>query len=59
MCTADPRTGNMGCIKEPMSNGVGHHVIDKMAVRFLDKGHQFYCDNFFSSVKLATELLGK
>ena len=37
-CAADPRTGYMleydvylGCIKDPMTNGVGHHVITKWA----------------------------
>ena len=65
-CATDPRTGYMleydvylGRVKEPMSNGVGHHVISKMAARFWDKGHHLYYDNFFSSVKLASELLGE
>ena len=65
-CAADPRTGYMleydvylGRIKEPMTNGVGHHVINKMGARFLDKGHHLYFDNFFSSVKLAADLLEK
>ena len=49
----------LGRVKEPMSNGVGHHVISKMAARFWDKGHHLYYDNFFSSVKLASELLGE
>ena len=47
----------LGHVKEPMANGVGHHVICKMAARFLDKGHHLYYDNFFSSVKLATEFV--
>ena len=42
-----------------MTNGVGHHVINKMGARFLDKGHHLYFDNFFSSVKLAADLLEK
>ena len=57
-CAADPRTGYMleydaylGCIKDPMTNGGGHHDINKMGTRFLDKGHHLYFDNFFSSVK--------
>lgn len=37
----------LGHVKEPMPNGVGHHVINKMAERFLDKGHHLYYDNFF------------
>ena len=49
----------LGRIKEPMPNGVGHHVINKMAARFLDKGHLLYYDNFFSSVKPASNLLEK
>ena len=65
-CAADPRTGYMleydaylGCIKDPMTNGGGHHVINKMGTRFLDKGHHLYFDNFFSSVKHCSWPTGK
>ena len=49
----------MGRIKELMTYGVGHHVINKMGAHFLDKGHHLYFDNFFNSVKLAADLLEK
>ena len=65
-CAADPRTGYMleydaylGWIKDPMTNGGGHHVINKMGTRFLDKGHHLYFDNFFSSVKHCSWPTGK
>ena len=65
-CAADPRTGYMleydvylGHIKEPMTNGVGHHVINKMGACFLDKGHHLYFDNFFQFCKTCSWPTGK
>lgn len=40
-----------------MPNGLGYHVIWKLGQPFLRKKHHFYFDNFFSSVKLASDLL--
>ena len=63
-CTADPANGYMldidvytGKQNTPMPNGVGHHVVMKMATDFLDKNHHLYYDNYFASVKLAEDLL--
>ena len=65
-CAADPRTGYMleydgyvGCIKEPMTNGAGHHVINKMGACFLDKGHHLCFDNFFQFFKTCSWPTGK
>ena len=63
-CIADPRNGYMcnfqfytGKVHDPMPHGIGHHVIFKVGSPYLDKGHHFYFDNYFSSVKLAEDLL--
>ena len=42
-----------------MPHGLGHHVIMKMADRFLERGHHLFFDNYFSSVKLGQDLEGK
>ena len=62
-CSADPASGflldfdpYLGKIHDPMPHGLGHHVIMKMASRFLDKGHHLYFDNYFFSVRLAQDL---
>ena len=39
-----------------MPHGLGHHVIMKMADRFLERGHHLFFDNYFSSVKLGQNL---
>ena len=63
-CLADPSNGYMmdidvytGKINTPMPDGVGHHVVMKMAGDYLDRHHQLYFDNFFAGVKLAEDLL--
>lgn len=62
-CTADPRSGYMldfsvylGRVEAPTPHGMGHHVIMKMADRFLGHAHHIFFDNFFSSVQLAQDL---
>ena len=62
-CAADPRSGYMlefdiylGRVLAPMPHGLGHHVIMKMADRFLERGHHLFFDNYFSSVKLGQDL---
>ena len=63
-CIADPSNGYMldvdvytGKSTTPMPDGLGHHVVMKMAEDYLDKHHQLYFDNYFASVKLAEDLL--
>lgn len=46
----------LGRVAEPIPNGLGYHVIMKMAERFLDTGRHLFFDNFFSSVKLGQDL---
>ena len=65
-CAADPRSGYMlefdiyvGHVLALMPHGLGHHVIMKMADRFLERGHHLFFDNCFSSVKLGQDLEGK
>ena len=62
-CAADPSTGYMlnfdvylGRVMDPMPYGLGYHVVMKLGEEFLDKGHHFYFDNYFSSVNLAKKL---
>ena len=40
-----------------MPNGLGYSVIQKLGQPYLHKNHHFYFDNYFSSVKLAHDLL--
>ena len=46
-------------LKEPMPEGVGHHVVLNTAVDYLDKSHCIFFDNYFASVKLAEECLAR
>ncbi|KAK7108475.1 hypothetical protein V1264_016211 [Littorina saxatilis] len=62
-CSADPDTGYLldfdvytGKSQTGMKGGLGHHVMT-VGKRFLEKGHHFYHDNFFTSIQLADELL--
>ena len=62
-CACDPRTGYLlkfdvylGRIRDPMPHRVGHHVVTKVASRFLEKGHHMNYNNYFSSVKLTKDL---
>ena len=45
----------LGRVTEPIPNGLGYHVIMKMAERFLETGRHFF-DNLFSLVKLGQDL---
>ncbi|XP_059158381.1 piggyBac transposable element-derived protein 4-like [Physella acuta] len=63
-CAADPHSGYlynfdvyMGKSNVKMPNGLSYHVVFKMGEPFLDKYHHFYYDNYFTSVKLAEDLL--
>ncbi|XP_005091401.1 piggyBac transposable element-derived protein 4 [Aplysia californica] len=65
-CVAEAETGYMlnfrfytGKINEPMTDGVGHHVVMNCAADYLGKYHCIYFDNYFSSVRLAEDLLKK
>lgn len=40
-----------------LPHGLGHHVVTNISQQFLHKNHCFYFDNFFSSIKLAEDLL--
>ena len=46
----------LGRVAEPIPNGLGYHVIMKMAERFLETGRHLFFDNLFSSVKLGQDL---
>lgn len=41
----------------PRPHGTGYHIITKLGQPFLNLNHHFYYDRFFSSVKLAEDLL--
>ena len=62
-CAADPRTGYLLDFflytgKGKLGpNGLGYDVITTLGDRFNNRGHHFFFDNFFSSVKLAKDLL--
>lgn len=64
-CLADSATGYLVSFyfytgKEEgltMPNGLGYSVVWSLAQHFLHKFHHLYFDNFFSSVKLAQDLL--
>ena len=65
-CIADPSNGYMldidvytGKTNTPMPDGVGHHVVMKMAADYLGRHHQLYYDNYFAGVKLAEDLLAR
>lgn len=40
-----------------VAGGLGSHVVLTVGEKYLDRGHVFFYDNFFSSVGLAEELL--
>ncbi|XP_035827541.1 piggyBac transposable element-derived protein 3-like [Aplysia californica] len=42
-----------------MPHGLGHHVVMNMGRNYLGKYHHFVYDNYFSSVKLAEDLLAQ
>lgn len=46
----------LGRVLAPMPHGLGHHVIMKMADRFLERGYHLFFDDYFSSVKLGQDL---
>ena len=63
-CCADSKTGYIsqfrvytGKNELASDNGQGYDVVMEMGQHLLDKFHHFYCDNFFTSVKLAQDLL--
>ena len=63
---ADPRTGYLldfdvytGKDRTRLPGGLGQHVVMKMGRHYLQKGHHFYYDNFFTSVELANRLLAE
>lgn len=65
-CCADSRTGYLwnfkvytGKNETASRDGQGHDVITGLGDDLLGKFHHFYFDNFFSSVKLALDLLEK
>ncbi|GFO25812.1 PiggyBac transposable element-derived protein 4 [Plakobranchus ocellatus] len=43
----------------PRPHALAHHVVMTVGSRFLDKHHHFYFDNYFSSVRLAKDLLNR
>ena len=64
-CAADSATGylldfSVYAGKSKVSpNGLGYDVVMAMGSRYLEKHHHFFYDNFFSSVKLAKDLLSR
>ena len=63
-CCCDPSNGCVldfrfytGKKEAPMPHGLGHYVVMTVGSRFLDKNHHFYFDNYFSSARLAKDLL--
>lgn len=40
-----------------MAGVLGHHVVMTVGAKYLQKGHHFYHDNFFTSIELAESLL--
>ncbi|KAK6962850.1 piggyBac transposable element-derived protein 3 [Biomphalaria glabrata] len=65
-CLAEAETGYIldynvytGKDKAPMPDGLGHKVVMQLAEPYLDKGHEIFCDNFFSSIKLGEDLLDR
>ena len=49
----------LGRSTKPTPHGVGHQVVMDLAEPFLDMGHHLFFDNYFSSVKLAKDLLAR
>ena len=65
-CAADPITGYLlnfsfytGKNDTPDPNGLGYSVVMGLGEPYLNSNRQFYFDNFFTSVKLAEDLLSQ
>ena len=54
VCDMDVYSGKRNA---PSENGIGYDVVMGLAQPFLNRYHHIYFDNFFSSLKLATDLL--
>ena len=65
-CCAESKTGYIlnfkvytGKREVSSNNGLGYDVVMAMTEPFLDKRHEIYFDNFFSSPRLAEDLLAR